>query len=212
MSITKIAWRPLVLPALILLGLLLWLRYPLEPAAALALGQQVLDRPEIMILVVVAMALMFAFGLPGSAFVWLIAPFQPPLVATLLLLAGSVAGAIGGYTLAARYGNLWQPSAFSSRVLQLLSQRGDVLTQCALRALPGFPHAIVNYAGGILRLPLGGFIGAAIVGLTAKWGIYSSALHGVVEAVQLGDAIRPATLLPLVLMALLLLMGALWRK
>lgn len=212
MNSIKTSWRLLVLPVLILLGLLVSLRYPLDPSAALAFGQQLLERPVIMLVVVVVMALMFTFGLPGSAFVFLIAPFQSPLVATLLLLTGSVAGAIGGYSLAARAGAFWQPSAFSLRVMGLLAQRGDVFTQCALRALPGFPHAIVNYAGGILRLPLGGFIGAAIVGLTAKWGIYSSALHGVVEAMQLGDAIRPATLLPLVLLAMLLLAGAVWRK
>lgn len=205
-------WPLLVLPALILTGLLVAAYHPLDTGVALELGRQLFERPEILAAVVVVMALMFTLGLPGSLFVWLIAPFQPPLVATLLLVAGSVAGAIGGYAMAACMGRRWQPSPTARQILDLLSRRGDVMTQCALRALPGFPHSIVNYAGGFLRLPRSGFVTAAILGLTAKWGIYSSALHGVVEAVELGEAIRPATLWPLALLAALLLAGAAVRQ
>lgn len=200
-----------ILPALIVVGLFLAVWQPVDMATVLEWGRRLSSRPELMALVVLVMALMFTFALPGSTFLWLIAPFQPPWIATVLLVLGSVSGAAGAHAMAGRLGKGWRPAPASARVFDLLSHRSDLLTQCALRILPGFPHSVVNYAGGVLKLPMPGFLLAAVIGLTIKWAIYSSAVYGAVEAAEQGDAVNAMTLAPLFLLTLLLLIGA-WFK
>ena len=201
----------LILPALIVMGLVLAVWQPVEMATVLDWGRRLSSRPELMALVVLVMALMFTFALPGSTFLWLIAPFQPPWIATAMLVLGSVSGAVGAHIMAGRLGQGWQPTPAAAKVFDLLSRRSDLLTQCALRILPGFPHSVVNYAGGVLKLPLPGFVFAATLGLTIKWAIYSSAVYGAVEAAEQGEAVNAMTLAPLFLLTVLLLIGA-WFK
>ncbi len=93
-----------------------------------------------------------------------------------------------------------------------LERRGDFLTQCALRVLPGFPHSVVNFAAGLLRLPLSTFVMAAIIGLVLKWAVYASAIFGALEAVESEEAISANVILPLVALTLLLLAGAWLRR
>ncbi len=204
-------WRPLGLILLVLAGLAIAIWLPLELATLLDWGHRITDRPLAMLALVVLMAVLFTFALPGSLCLWLIAPFQPPVLATALLVTGSACGALGAYGLAARVGSDWRPDGLGGRIMKLLAERGDFLTQCALRILPGFPHSILNYAGGVLRLPLAGFIAATLLGLSVKWGVYASAVHGVVEAAETGDVVSATALLPLLLLTLLLLLGA-WAR
>lgn len=197
--------------ACIALLFFLWQSYS---PGLMAIKQQVSQftyHPAVMVGVVVIMALTATFGLPGSIGLWLIAPFYPPLMATLLLTLGSVAGAFGGYQLAARTGAGWQPKGLTLRVMQTLQARSDLLTQCALRILPGFPHAVINFAAGLSRIPLSIFLLAAGLGLSVKWGVYSSAIYGALEAIEEDDALQFDVLLPLVALTLLLLAGA-WFK
>ncbi|PRY63873.1 putative membrane protein YdjX (TVP38/TMEM64 family) [Vreelandella songnenensis] len=167
--------------------------------------------PAVIAGLVVLMGLTLAVGLPGSIGLWLIAPFYPPLVATAMLTLGSVAGALGGYQLAARTSARWQPKGLTLRVMQMLQARSDLLTQCALRVLPGFPHAVINFAAGLSRISLSGFLLAAALGLTVKWGVYSSAIYGALEAIEEEDALQFDVLLPLLALTMLLLAGA-WFK
>ena len=204
-------WRGLVLGSLVASGLLLASRYGQDLAAFLEWGNRIADQPLAVVVVIVWMAVLFTFALPGSLAFWLIAPFHPPLGSVAMLLAGSVAGAYGAYRLAQRMGPGHAPRG-SGSLLDLLRQRGDVATQIALRVLPGFPHSVVNYAGGALHLPLPGFLLAAFLGLAVKWGVYASAVYGAVEAIESGDALDPRTLLPLFVLAGLLLLGALVRR
>ncbi|MBZ5488220.1 VTT domain-containing protein [Halomonas aquamarina] len=167
--------------------------------------------PAIIVALVVAMALTLAVGLPGSIGLWLIAPFYPPLMATAMLTLGSVVGALGGYQLAARTSARWQPTGLTRRVMQTLQARSDLLTQCALRVLPGFPHAVINFAAGLSRIPLPVFLLAAALGLAVKWGVYSSAIYGALEAIEEENALQFDVLLPLLALTVLLLVGA-WFK
>lgn len=133
---------------------------------------------------------------------------QPPLIATALLVVGSVGGALGAYLFSARFRQDWDPGSLERRVVELLSRHGGMLTQMALRILPGFPHAMVNFAGGVLGLGLAGFLTAATLGLAVKWSVYAGAIHGLVEAVEQELALDWSTGVPLVLLSLLLLLGA----
>ena len=204
--------RVWLLPVLIALGLGVAAVQPWGVAELFDFGRDLASQPWFLALVVLGMAVLFTFGLPGSLGFWLIAPFQAPLISTLLLLIGSVGGAFGAYRFSSSLRGDWEPEGFSRRIVHLLSRQGGLLTQMALRILPGFPHSVVNFAGGVLGLGLTGFLAAASVGLAVKWGIYASAVHGLVEAVEAGDALDFRTLLPLLILSVLLLAGALARR
>lgn len=169
--------------------------------------------PLVIIGVILTMTLTLSVGLPGSIGLWLIAPFYPPHIATPMLIVGSVGGAVGGYHLAAQFGKRWQPGGFTHKIMAMLSQRSDLLTQSALRVMPGFPHSVINYASGFCRLPLGTFVVAAALGLGIKWTVYTSAIYNGLQAVAGEDeALSLDTLLPLLVLALLLLAGAWMRR
>lgn len=158
------------------------------------------------------MAITLAIGLPGSIGLWLIAPFYPPLIATLMLTISSVVGALGAYQLAARAGRRWNPSGLTLKVMQMLEQRSDLMTQCALRVLPGFPHSVINFAAGLRNISIKTFLLAATLGLAVKWVVYSSAIYGALEAIEEEDALQFDVVLPLIALALLLLIGAWFRR
>ncbi|MGY6554415.1 MAG: rhodanese [Wenzhouxiangella sp.] len=201
-----------LLPLLIVVGVGIGAVQPWGVDELLAFGRDLASNPWFLAVVVLTMIVLFSFGLPGSLGFWLIAPFQTPVVGTVLLLIGSVGGAFGAYRFSSRLRGDWEPEGFSSRIVRLLSRQGGVLTQTALRILPGFPHSVVNFAGGVLGLGLAGFLLAATIGLAIKWAVYASAVHGLVEAVEAGDALDFRTLLPLVVLSLLLMVGALAKR
>ena len=205
-------WAGLLLGLLIVAGLVLASWHTRELAQFLEWGDRIADLPVAIVAVVVLMVVLFTFALPGSLVFWVIAPFHSPLVSVIMLLIGSVAGAFGAHRFSHRLGKRWSPGKNAERVVALLEQRSDLLTQTALRVFPGFPHSVVNYAGGVLGLPLGPFLLAALLGLTVKWGVYATAVHGAVEAIETGDALQLGTLLPLFVLAGLLLLGALVRR
>ncbi len=168
--------------------------------------------PAVVISVMVTMAVTIAIGLPGSIGLWLIAPFYPPVVATLMLTLSSVIGAWGAYLLASRLNAQVKPGGLTYKVMQTLEQRSDLVTQCALRILPGFPHSVINYAAGLSRLPLRPYLLAATLGLSIKWGVYSSAIYGALEAIEEENALQFDVILPLLALAFLLLAGAWYRR
>jgi uncharacterized membrane protein YdjX (TVP38/TMEM64 family) len=200
-----------LLPLLIIAGLALAWWQPFGLVELLTWGRQVADSPLLLAAVVLAMVLLFSFGLPGTLGLWLIAPFQPPLIATGLLLIGSLGGAMGAYLFSNRLRGDWQPNGLAGRITDLLERRGDLMTQTALRALPGFPHSVINFAGGVLQLPLTVFLLSALIGLSIKWAVYASAVHGLAEAIEEGNAVQASTLAPLLILSALLLAGA-WLK
>lgn len=204
-------WKLLVILALIVTGLILSIWQPVELADLLAYGRQMGDRPWFILTVIVVMALLFTFGLPGTLCMWLIAPFNPPWLATLILLTGSLLGAMGARFVGSKLRKGWKPGRIGGSVMGLLEKRSDLLTQTALRVLPGFPHSIINFAGGVLRLPLGIYMLAALIGLSVKWAVYSSAAHGATEALETGEPMSPSMLIPLIILTGLLLVGS-WVK
>ncbi len=195
---------------LVILGLGLWviLADPVDRDQLFAWGEWFTAHPVTLIGVVLLQIALFAFALPGSMLLWVVAPFLSFLLAVALLVVGSVGGALAAWLVAR-----WLGGAALSRVdghpaYALLARNADPFTQCALRILPGFPHSVINYAGGVLALPLPGFLLAATVGLTVKWALYVSAIHALLEA---GDdeaaGVDAMTLLPLLLLAVFLVGG-----
>ncbi|WP_028484558.1 VTT domain-containing protein [Thioalkalivibrio sp. ALE17] len=199
-----------VLVLLIALGIgsALWMG---DPARLLAWGETFAGGPWATAGLVLLMALMLVFALPGTLVIWLIAPFHPPLVAVGLLLIGSTSGAWGAYRVAARLARTERDGREDNWLTDFLRRHGHVATQMALRVFPGFPHSMINYAGGALGLPLGGFMLAAVLGLAVKWGVYATAIHEATDAIATGEVLQARTLLPLVVLAVFLLLGSVLR-
>ncbi|MFY0990196.1 TVP38/TMEM64 family protein [Halomonas sp. C05BenzN] len=205
-------WRWAAIGASLLMAVYLWIWHSPDLAAVQRWAEDASHHPLTVIGVMLIMAVTLAVGLPGSIGLWLIAPFYSPLVATPMLIVGSVAGALGAYWLAARVGERFSPGALTRKVMRMLEKRSDFLTQCALRVMPGFPHSVVNYAAGLCRLPLCTFLLAAVVGLGIKWAIYASAIYGALAAVEREESLGPDVVLPLVALTLLLLAGGWMRR
>ena len=200
-----------LIPLLVLAGLGVSVWQPYGLSDLIQWGRLISDMPLVIAGILLLMVILFSFGLPASFGLWLIAPFQPPLVSTMLLVSASVLGALGAYLVSRRLRGDWTPEGFSGKVVDLLEQRSDWATQTALRILPGFPHSVINFAGGLLLLPLTVFLISATVGLTVKWAVYASAVYGLVDAVESGQQIQPSVIVPLIALSGLLVTGAWWR-
>lgn len=195
--------------ALVLAWLAIW--QPVAVADALTWGETMASQPFTIPLLIGLQALLLSLALPGTLMLWVVAPFYPPVVSAAILTAGSTLGALGGYHAARWMGSAWRPGATGKRVLGLLRRQGDVWTQLALRVLPGFPHSVINFGAGTLSLPLAGFLLAAAVGLGVKWLAYAYAVHALMQSGLHGEQISPASLLPLLALAVLLA-GGRWLR
>lgn len=205
-------WYWMMIAAMLLMVGYLFVWHSPELADVQRWATEASRHPAVIVTVIVIMALTLTIGLSSSIGLWLIAPFHGPLAATPMLTLGSVAGSLGAYYLSSRLGRRWASRRFSHRMMARLEARGDFLTQCALRMLPGFPHAVINVAAGLLRLPLATFVTAATIGLGVKWAVYSSAIHGALEAVEREEAISLGVVLPLIVLTLMLLAAAWLRR
>lgn len=199
--------RVLVLIAIIAVGLWVIVTDPIDGAQLRVLGEWMTSHPAALLALLVVHVAMFAFALPGSLMVWLVAPFLGFFPAVALLSLGSVLGAWAAWWVARWLGATARGRVAGHPVYKLLTEESDPVTQTALRVLPGFPHSIVNYAGGVLALPLPGFLGAALVGLTLKWMLYVSAIQALIEAGDEAGGPDALVLLPLLLLALFLIGG-----
>lgn len=156
--------------------------------------------------------LLFMFGLPGSTVLWLVAPLYAPAASTLILAAGGSAGGLAAYWFAGRLTGESLAHLRASRGYRVLARESDFLVLCALRLVPAFPHSVLNYGAGILRLPLGRFLAAAAIGLGVKAYLYSSVIHHALEADAPADLLRAEALLPLVALALALFAARALRR
>jgi len=183
------------------------LAQPIDRGEALALGANLAQSPWTAVLLVLAQILLLALGMPGTLVVWLVAPFYPPLIATALMLTGSVIGAAAAYTIAGFLGVGVYQRFSRHQTFRILASRSDFFTQTALRVLPGFPHAVINYSAGLLRLPRTTFFLAAILGLAVKWAVYCWSINTLFRAGLEGEGPGGTALWLLVLLTVLLGIG-----
>lgn len=211
-NFARYSWRWAAGFAAVAMLAYVWLWYSPDLMAVKHWAATMSHHPAIIIGVMVTMAVTLAIGLPGSIGLWLIAPFYSPMIATVMLTISSVAGAWGAYQLAARAGDRWHPKGLTLKVMEKLEARSDLLTQCALRILPGFPHSVINFAAGLRRITLSRYLLAATLGLSVKWAVYSSAIYGALEAIEEENALQFEVVFPLLALTLLLLAGSWYRR
>ncbi|MFV8836171.1 VTT domain-containing protein [Aquisalimonas sp.] len=207
----SLAWRSILLVVLLGVGLVLALWQPVSLETLVATGEEYARKPWAMVGSVVLLAVFFVFALPGSLVFWLIAPFHPPVVAVPMLLAGSLPGCLGAYWVASALSTRLRNARSAAGVIAFMRKRSDMLSQCALRVLPGFPHAAVNYAAGVLRVGLPGFVVAIVIGLGIKWSLYATAVYGAIDAIRRGEGVDGGTIMLMGGIAVLMVVAA-WMK
>ncbi len=201
-------WPVMLLVALLTLGLGAHFLEWFEWRAALAWARGHAGQWWLPLALILLQTVLFMFALPGSTLLWVVAPLYAPPAATLILTAGGVGGALAAYWFARRLTLAQQARLRQHRAWQTLERESGFLTLCALRLVPAFPHSLLNYGAGLLRLPIGTFLAAAAIGFGLKAFLYSSVIHGALEAADVRDLLRVEALLPLVLLALLLFAAA----
>lgn len=191
-------WSWVLLAVLVGLGLAVQSLELIEWRSALELARQHPMHwwlpPGLVLLQVV----LFAFALPGSAVLWLVAPLYAPLAATAILTVGGCVGAWAAQTFARRLsaGSLARLSA--GQGYRLLQRESDFLMLCALRLAPGVPHSLINYSAGALGLRLAPFLISSAVGFALKSFLYSSVIDSALLADRPADLLSPGVVLALV--------------
>jgi len=204
-------WGLLVLPFVLLAGLVLERAGILDWHAGVMIARVYADRWWLAPALAAVTALLFAASLPGSAMVWILGILFPPVVATPAFVAGGVAGAYAAY-LAARAAS-GAGEGEPDRLRRLLAERGDFATLLAVRVVPSFPHSAINLAAGVLAIPRQRFLISTSLGLLVKGALYLSAIHQASGAESMAGAISWRTVAPLVVLAVLLVVGpALLRR
>lgn len=197
----------ILLGILVLAGIVIYQLGLLENRFFLELGEKHLEKWWIAPLLILIKATLYAFALPGSI-IYLAAGFiYEPLHATLIIVAGGVSGSTAAYFLSRSMSRQNHDRIQSSKAFSVIKKHSDFAALSAARTLPGFPHSIINYGSGILKIPLTRFILTAAIGFAAKGFLYASAIH---QATRMDDFRETSTLQmagPLILLALLFVAG-----
>ena len=149
------------------------------------------------VVLVLLQVLLFTFALPGSTVLWLVAPLYAPGPATAILTVGGCVGALGAYAFARQITGAALAQLKDSSGFRLMQREGGFWLQCALRLAPGFPHSVINYTAGSLRLPLAPFLASTVIGFSLKAGLYSQTIHSALAADRPADLLSLQTLWPL---------------
>ena len=160
---------------------------------------------------IVAQVVLFMFALPGATVLWLVAPLYPPAVAAAILAAGGSLGGLAGYFFARRMTARQMALLRRKRLFLLLEKHADFPALLALRLLPAFPHSVINYGAGVLRLPVAAFLAAAALGLWVKSFLYASVIYPVAQA-EFSEFALMDTVLALLGLALLVVAGRAFRR
>ena len=188
---------------LISIGIVLELSGLLETERLLMIARGYADDWWLPPVLIVLQAVMFTFALAGSLFLWVTAPIYPPEVAASILAAGAALGGAGAYLFSRRLTDEWIARIENSHAYRLLHQQDNFFALFALRVLPAFPHALVNYSSGILKVKLSHFIAAALLGVGIKSYIYCQVIYNATNSASQDELLSISTYGPLLLLSAL---------
>ena len=202
--ITKI----LLVVLLIVTGIWLQVTGMLDAEKILAMAREYSQHWWLVVILILLQALLFTFALAGSLFLWVAAPLYPPVMATFILAAGGTLGGLGAYYFSEYLAEEWVKKIENSQTYRILQKQENFFTLFAMRVFPAFPHALVNYSSGVLKVSLIQFVVAAILGIAIKSYIYARVIY---DATSLSwqELLNISTLAPLIILSLLSLLGVL---
>lgn len=200
-------YKLIILGVLIALGALLQLSGSLDPRELIALARQYTDHWWLPVLLVLLQVLLFTFSLAGSVFLWVAAALYPPMTATIILAAGATLGGVSAYYFSASLSDEWVHRVENSHVYKALRKQDNFFTLLAMRVMPAFPHGLINYSAGILRIKLVYFVPAAFIGIGLKSYVYAQVIYPAASGASLYDLLDIATFGPLVLLSVVIIGG-----
>lgn len=196
-----------IVALLITAGLLLQITGLLDAEELLLVAREYTDHWWLIVALILLQAIMFTFALAGSIFLWVAAPLYPPAMATFILAAGATLGGVTAYFFSRRLTDDWIKRIENSQAYKLLHKQDNFFTLFALRVFPAFPHSLVNYSSGILKVKLSHFIPAAFLGVGIKSYIYSDIIYNLTTTASADDLLNVSTIAPLVLLSLITFLG-----
>lgn len=195
----------LVLAALFLLGVLAQRLGLVEWPAVLEFSRGYAHHWWFPPLLALLMAGLYALALPGSFVMWLCGALYAPEAATPIILVGGVGGALLGYFFAERLAAREVERIRFSPLFAFIRRHGDFVALSAARLFPSFPHSVINYGSGILRLPLRAFVLSTVIGFAVKGYLYSLAIYQLTAVDEVEDFFSWQLIVPLLLLSLLFL-------
>lgn len=196
-----------IIALLITLGILLEVAGLLDAEKLLNIARGYTDYWWLILILIMLQAIMFTFALAGSFFLWIAAPLYPPAMATFILAAGGTLGGVGAYLFSRRLTDDWIEKIENSHTYRLLHKQDNFFTLFALRVFPAFPHSLVNYSSGILKVKISHFIIAAILGISIKSYMYSKVIYSATTTASVEDLLNITTYGPLILLSLASFLG-----
>jgi uncharacterized membrane protein YdjX (TVP38/TMEM64 family) len=197
----------LILGVLITIGALLQLSGLLDPAKLIEIARQYADQWWLPMILVVLQVLLFTFALAGTVFLWVAAVLFPPLTASIILAVGATLGGISAYFFSATLSDQWVHRVENSHIYRVLHKQDNFFALLAMRIMPAFPHGLVNYSSGILKINLWYFVPATFIGIGLKSYVYAPIIYQAAGGASLNDLLDITTIGPLVLLSIVILGG-----
>jgi uncharacterized membrane protein YdjX (TVP38/TMEM64 family) len=196
-------FRLLIVGILIGIGVSLQIAGFLDAQKMLELARGYADQWWLILLLILLQGILFTFALAGSLFLWVAAPIYSPPMATFILAAGGTLGGLGAYFFSQRLTDDWIEKIEKSRSYKLLQKQDNFFTLFAMRVFPAFPHSLVNFSSGILKVKLSHFLAAAALGIAIKSYVYSRVIYGAASAASIDELFDPAIFGPLILLSVI---------
>lgn len=201
----------LIVAVLITAGILLEFAGLLDAENMLDVARQYADHWWFVLVLILLQVGLFTFALAGSFFLWIVAPLYPPVMSTFILATGGALGGVTAYLFSEYLTGEWIERIETSHAYRLLQKQDNFFALFALRVFPAFPHSLVNYSSGILKVKLTHFIPAAILGISIKSYIYSEVIYNATTSASLESLLDISTYGPLVLLSAITLVGVFIR-
>ena len=201
------AKKLIILALLITAGILLQVFGFLDAEKMLLIAREYADHWWLVVVLILAQTVLFTFALAGSLFLWVAAPLYPPLLSTFILAAGAALGGVTAYFFSKNMTDEWTHKIENSHAYRLLQQNDNFFTLFALRVFPAFPHSLVNYSSGVLKVKLSHFIPAAFLGVGIKSYVYSNVIYNAASTSSVDELFNVSTFGPLILLSVLILAG-----
>lgn len=183
----------------------------LEPDLILNFVEDITESWWMLPVTVLFQIFMYVMAFPASILIWVIGAIYHPWIATLLVTLGGVLGSLGAYFFASHMTSSWNEKLQKTKVFKSIQKNSGFFQLCALRCLPGFPHALINYSAGMLKARLIPFIASSSIGFALKGFIYCSAIYSALH-IEDEPAISISTLWPLLTLVVFALLGVVIQK
>ena len=205
-------YKLLLLVTLVCAGIILQLSGKTDLIGFVGLARQYAGHWWLALLLILIQIVLFTFAMTGSSMVWITAALFTPASSCLIMTTGTTLGGVSAYFFSSNLSGEWARKVATSRVYTVLQQEGGFASLLALRVMPGFPHSIINYSSGILRLKLTDFVAATVAGTALKTYLYSVLIYNATTPEDVSGGVGVATVWPLLLLSLLLLVFALVKR